>query len=646
MKSLIPSSMSSQRAKDFLRSFSSNAYYVVIGDHVPNAADTIASEAVPGEETHFRMHSNLIQGKKVDPSNVKLMIPRFTWASNTVVEEYSHLAESNCHVVVESGNTYNVYKCLDNNNDGYSTTAPTGTDAAPFTTADGYVWKYMFGVDSATFDKFKTTSLMPFVANTTNQSVATPSSIDVVQIINGGVGYGNYFEGQLRSGDITSPTQFKLIENASNIANFYRYCIIKITNPDSPAYGEFRRITAYSVVGAVKTITVESAFSSNPVPTDTYEIYPEVEIISTGSDATPAVARAIINPLQSNTVSEVEVLTVGQNHRGATATVLKDASVTITTAAELLPIISPAVGHGGDPVAELGGSAVEVWCQLEDADTALEKTNEFRQFALIRNPRLDGVVLTVSGTGFANDEQIIQYQRVAPLSDGGSIASTTLTGNATSTFTSSLRPGDSVLVANATAGRVATVASVTNTTTAVLTSAPGAISASNVYLVRLVADGMVESSNSTSVTVSNVSTTVDGSSFLYGVASNTMKTPSAVSYNGKSSADNLVLATRLVGTMTSGTIQQDETLVQGDASCTVYSVATDTGTTTVYVTNVVGNLTTGAITGQTSGAVMNISAKYNGDFAMDQGQVVYLQNVAPVTREPNKNETFKIVLES
>jgi hypothetical protein len=647
-KNLVPVTFDSSRALDFMSALINDNHYAFIGDHTPNASDTEASEIVPGVDTEYKVFSNIIQGKKVDNVNdVSLMVPRFTWASNTVYDAYTHVSQSDCHVVVESGATFNVYKCLDNNNGDPSTATPSGTDPLPFTTADGYVWKYMFGVDDDVFSKFATTALMPFVANTTNQTAAVPGGIEIINIDSGGVGYGNYFSGQLRTGDITSTTTFKLIETASNIANFYRYCVLKITNPDSPAYGEYRRVTAYSVVGAVKTITIESAFSVAPVVTDTYEIYPEVLITSFSGNATAAMARAIINPLAANTVSEIEVLTPGANHRGATASVRKDASVTITSAASLTPIISPPLGHGADPVSELQGNSVCVYARLAPSDTELANVNEFRQYGLLRDPRFDNVTLTVSGTGFTAGEQLIQYQKIAQLSSNTTMSSTTLTGNSTSTFSSSLRPGDAILCSNATASRLNVISAVANTTSASVRDNVGSISNASCFLLRVIGDGYVSSSNSTSVTLKSGSAGLLSSADLYGVTSQAVKTPSAITWNTKADNNNFVGMTKLVGTMSSGTIVKDEVLLQANgAQGEVYDVVNNSGTFTVYLTNVRGTISTGStITGQTSAAVMNITTKYNGDLAVDQGQLVYVENVAPVTRNSSSYETLKIILE-
>jgi hypothetical protein len=53
-----------------------------------------------------------------------------------------------------------------------------------------------------------------------------------------------------------------------------------------------------------------------------------------------------------------------------------------------------------------------------------------------------------------------------------------------------------------------------------------------------------------------------------------------------------------------------------------------------------------AITGNTSGATLsNLLNKYPGDFVVGSGEVLYLENLDPITRSDNKSEIIKIILE-
>lgn len=83
---------------------------------------------------------------------------------------------------------YNVYKCLDNNNNAKSTIKPLGTSITPITTADGYVWKYMYNVPINLRNKFMSDEQIPVVSALTNQFYSN-GALDSIIINNKGTGY-------------------------------------------------------------------------------------------------------------------------------------------------------------------------------------------------------------------------------------------------------------------------------------------------------------------------------------------------------------------------------------------------------------------------------------------------------------------------
>jgi hypothetical protein len=49
---------------------------------------------------------------------------------------------------------YNVYQCLDNDNNTPSTVKPTGTTVDAIQTSDGYIWKFLYTIPIALRNKF------------------------------------------------------------------------------------------------------------------------------------------------------------------------------------------------------------------------------------------------------------------------------------------------------------------------------------------------------------------------------------------------------------------------------------------------------------------------------------------------------------
>lgn len=83
---------------------------------------------------------------------------------------------------------YNVYKCLDNNNNSRSTIKPSGTSVNPITTADGYIWKYMYNVPINLRNKFLDDNYIPATSALTNQFYSN-GTVDNVIINNKGINY-------------------------------------------------------------------------------------------------------------------------------------------------------------------------------------------------------------------------------------------------------------------------------------------------------------------------------------------------------------------------------------------------------------------------------------------------------------------------
>jgi len=83
---------------------------------------------------------------------------------------------------------YNVYKCLDNNNNAISTIMPAKTALDPFILADGYMWKFMYHIPASLRKKFLTLQNIP-VFNVLTSGFYSNGGIDYVSVTDGGSGY-------------------------------------------------------------------------------------------------------------------------------------------------------------------------------------------------------------------------------------------------------------------------------------------------------------------------------------------------------------------------------------------------------------------------------------------------------------------------
>lgn len=90
-----------------------------------------------------------------------------------------------------------VFKCLYNKMGSLSTEMPElaiGGDLPEsifIETADGYKWKYLYTIDTASKRQFFTVEWMPILRNADVANYATAGSIDVLKIVSSGSGYNN-----------------------------------------------------------------------------------------------------------------------------------------------------------------------------------------------------------------------------------------------------------------------------------------------------------------------------------------------------------------------------------------------------------------------------------------------------------------------
>ena len=83
---------------------------------------------------------------------------------------------------------FNVYQCIDNNNNSASTEKPTGTTVDAIKTTDGYIWKFLYNIPIALRNKFLTDTYMPVVTALRDQFYSA-GSLKTVRIDQGGTGY-------------------------------------------------------------------------------------------------------------------------------------------------------------------------------------------------------------------------------------------------------------------------------------------------------------------------------------------------------------------------------------------------------------------------------------------------------------------------
>ena len=202
MASLVTSKFRVHNAQQFAEAFSETSntiMYLFIGKNTAfpndNSPPTPVNSTANIEYTPWR---DMYAAKRITTADVTHAIERYDWTSGTVYDQYddqdTDLLEDDFYVMTED---YNVYKCLFNASATASTTKPTGVSTSPFTTADGYIWKYMYTVTTAKALKFLTNDYIPvqtLIADDSTdqwdvQTAAVDGGIHVIKVTAGGSGY-------------------------------------------------------------------------------------------------------------------------------------------------------------------------------------------------------------------------------------------------------------------------------------------------------------------------------------------------------------------------------------------------------------------------------------------------------------------------
>ena len=170
-------------------------------------------------------YRDMLAAKILGTGDRQYAIPRHNWVTGIIYDMYraDYGATVNAAVVqTQAGgidmfatgtkcmclsSANNVYKCMWNNYGGTSTVEPTGTSTSEFTTADSYIWKYMYTLDTTQITNFMTTDFIAVSTDSTVAAAAVKGSVGQYIVANGGAGYtnGTYATETLR-GDGTGAT--------------------------------------------------------------------------------------------------------------------------------------------------------------------------------------------------------------------------------------------------------------------------------------------------------------------------------------------------------------------------------------------------------------------------------------------------------
>lgn len=582
--------------RESINETANSVYYVFAGSHLPyaNGDSSIASVNNTVDTVLYDAYKEMIFGKRVSVEDVCAVAPRYNWTYGTVYTPYRSnidLSGKPYYVCVNASSAYHIFKCLDNNNGAASLAAPDVTQTSPddefySTTEDGYVWKYMFSVDATRFNKFSTQNFIPVIANTLVSGNAVSGAIDVVTVSYRGSNYNTYLSNTFISTDLRvggNTLKYNIANNASANNQFYRGSFLYIKN--GTGQGQGAKIVDYVVVGATKTITIESPGFTTPL--DTTSVYEITPAVSVAGDGDGFVARALINTSSSNSISQIEILNRGSGYTYATATVVGNTGG-VSNVAVLNVVLCPKGGHGFDAEYELGATAICIATKFSNNESGTIPTdNDFRSIGIIKDPLYNSVLLTVSSiTGsFSVGETITQDNT-----------------NATGVVTSF----DSL-------------------------STIGISNVNGIFITGKTVTGIT-----TSATANVSSFTINGKAKSFNTFDQRMRFTFEQT-SGSFQEDEYVYQRDDFGVYNANArFHSVEGVVAGNG----------TFVGNLYVTHVEGTINTAnTLTGCTSTATANLLFKYEPDLVVGSGEVLYLENRSPISRTNNQSETVKVILQ-
>jgi hypothetical protein len=356
MAAIITEKFRIHNAKQFKEDFgeSASSSYIFIGRPYPWADDTSPPSPANAVGEEIDSYSDMLALKKVGSSDVSHGLTRYDWDStgSTKYDEYAHdYSASNTSPATSSNNLYDsrffvitdeyhVYKCIrtGRNSSGVvvnSTVKPTGTSATALVetsdtgaaTGRGYIWKYMYTVSASETIKFVTNDFIPV------KTIGAQTEIDGTS---GALGTA-------ASDDGTSQWD---VENSA-------------------------------VDGGIHHVVVTAGGSSYNDGT-----YTSVAIDGDGSSGVCTVV------VSSGAISHVNITAAGTGYKRASIDIANISGIGSGSGGVAKPIISPLIGHGADPIQELGGNYVIVNSRLEFGEGSgdFPTDNDFRRIGLLQDP--------------------------------------------------------------------------------------------------------------------------------------------------------------------------------------------------------------------------------------------------------------------
>jgi hypothetical protein len=279
-----------------------------------------------------------------------------------------------------------------------------------------------------------------------------------------------------------------------------------------------------------------------------------------------------------------------------------------------------------------------------------------------------GVITSVTVTNQGNNYVTVPTLTISTTTGSNGQLAVSLANPQTPTFKDSFTVGDSVLVNKGSSNFISSVVSVPQDyQITVASNASFTADDCDISALVLQASGKVTSVSGSQITLSNVTGVFTEDAKIIGLSSGATSVIQTTAGNGGVASiqvndkaagafNTAVQLTRLQGNFPGGSnflsdekVKQTSVIPYAEPSGSFHSITLGGGSNddVMYISNKFGtfNLNTDVV-GNTSSVILeNLNNKYPGDFVVGSGQVLYIENLDPITRASNKSEIIKIILE-
>lgn len=423
MAAIVSNNFRSLNAKGFIQDIRSELSNVYIGvgkptawqDSDPSLSDFTDSAAPAPSDTIDNLNqarANMVGIKLLNDNDVSHVAPRYDWAAGQVYDTWdsndANIFEKRFYVLT---NDFKVYKCLDRPTDTSQTSdVPTKVQAAPFNTADGYTWKYMYTIVAADSEKFLTRSYMPVKTLTisTTGVVATGTTIpDDATTLTLTDENPDIMVGQsiTHSGLLTGTSTPYVTAVSGKVVTFSPAhdttgSGTTVAAGTTITFGDFEDTNplydqqqaqkdSVPLAGGIDRIEIVGNGGTGYNSHNAATIATNLHVIGDGSGAT------ILTADVTKSVNGVSRLTTTAAGTGYSVAKIEVEALSGATGLEARAVIAPVSGHGVDPVAELGGFYVGLNSQISGVDDIdIANNQDFRQITILKNPTVSGAVQT------------------------------------------------------------------------------------------------------------------------------------------------------------------------------------------------------------------------------------------------------------